>query len=82
MGVYIKGMKMPKECGECPLYSSIDDVCQFDQTDTCYDKKRPLWCPLVEVSEPHGDLIDRQKLLEDNKHLEYPTNELYRRYRA
>ena len=42
----------------------------------------PDWCPLVEVPEPHGDLIDRQKLLEDNKHLEYPTNEKYRRDRA
>lgn len=58
MGVYIKGMKMPKECGECPLYSSIDDVCQFDQTDTYYDKKRPLWCPLVEVREPHEKLVE------------------------
>ena len=58
MSVLIRSMKMPKECGECPLYSSIDDVCQFDQTDTCYDKKRPWWCPLVEVSEPHGRLID------------------------
>ena len=65
MGVYIKGMKMPKECGECPLYSSIDDVCQFDQTDTCYDEKRPWWCPLVEVPEPHGDLIDRDALVKE-----------------
>lgn len=26
---------------------------------------RPEWCPLVEVTEPHGDLIDRGKLIAD-----------------
>ena len=40
------------------------------------------YCPLAEVPELHGDLIDRQKLLEDNKHLKYPTNEKNRRDRA
>ena len=91
MGVYIKGMKMPKDCLECLMqvyYSSGKTWCKLTDMILAEDYKpipfdgRPKWCPLIEVSEPHGDLIDRQKLLEDNKHLEYPTNELYRRYRA
>lgn len=42
----------------------------------------PNWCPLIEIPNKHGDLIDRQKLIEDNKHLEYPTDGKYRRDRA
>lgn len=37
---------------------------------------------LLKIPESHGDLIDRQKLIEDNKHLEYPTDGKYRRDRA
>ena len=88
MGVYIKGMKMPISCAMCPLCHR-----SFDGNETklaCYGIKK--WCdenmdrlndcPLVEVPEPHGDLIDRQKLLEDNKHVEYPANGKYRKDRA
>lgn len=96
MGVYVKGMKMPKECeycGFCRFYPENGNVwCNAkniilktkwkEPNWTHLDVKRPEWCPLVEVAEPHGDLIDRQKLLEDNKHLEYPTDEKYRRDRA
>ena len=56
MGVYIKGMEMPKSCGNCFF-------------DTHCDKWRlrnwgappPDDCPLVPVP-PHGDLIDRDAL--------------------
>ena len=93
MGVYIKGMKMPNNCDVC-IFSDWSNLhqtasCKICEYDPCFDDfskeylaKRSNFCPLVEVQIPHGDLIDRQKLLEDNKHLEYPTNELYRRYRA
>ncbi len=63
MGVYIKGMKMPKNC----------ETCEYQTKGACFasgvnkgiitirriDKDRPDWCPLVEVPVPHGDLIDR-----------------------
>jgi hypothetical protein len=26
---------------------------------------RPDWCPLVEVKEPHGDLTDKDKLMQE-----------------
>lgn len=58
MGVYIKDMRMPTNCLHCPLWMKckvIDLV------------KRPDGCPLVEVAEPHGRLIDADELL--SKHL-------------
>ena len=87
MGVYIKGMEMPKSCFECKL-DLRTDVCQVfcewnaEHPYSIRAKDRLPDCPLVEVPVPHGDLIDRQKLLEDNKYLEYPTDEKYRRDRA
>lgn len=76
MSVLIKGMVMPKNCFQCQIKKGCDNAWYLDT------ENRPDNCPLVEVPTPHGDLIDRQKLLEDNKHLEYPTNEKYRRDRA
>ena len=85
MGVYIKSMEMPKNCMECP-FSDHEAWCLIPGDSKkryyCPTEVKSEHCPLVEVPEPHGDLIDRQKLLEDNKHLEYPTNGKYRRDRA
>ena len=55
MGVYIKGMNMPRDCYNCKIWS------------LCWDEK-PLYnmiksnCPLVEVKTPHGRLIDVTKI--------------------
>ena len=84
MGVYIKGMEMPKVCGECKMHFLSGDgyVCclitdrvpkrvgKFADSKTDLDFRwssimqveRPKWCPLIEVPEPHGDLIDREKI--------------------
>lgn len=65
MGIYIKGMKMPKYCDNCLF--TIDDGCMFnnlidvDTGNAVFDD-----CPLVEVKEPHGRLIDADELI--NKH--------------
>ena len=58
MSVIVKGMNVPDTCGDCCLYSHIDNVCQYDNTDMNYDDNRPPWCPLVELPEKHGRLID------------------------
>ena len=48
MGVYIKGINYA-ECNKCPLnLMAISETCSLN-------KKK---CPLVEVAEPHGRLID------------------------
>ena len=93
MSIIVKGEPMPEACAFCPCFrdDSIDGVhaYQCKATFITYGKEddwiwntRPNWCPLVELPEKHGDLIDRQKLIEDNKHLEYPTDGKYRRDRA
>ena len=56
MGIYLRNMEMPKNCGTC-----------FLRVGGCkqrmYMEQRPKYCPLVEIPTPHGDLVDRNKLL-------------------
>ena len=68
MGVYIKGMEMPKNGYDCPLCrngmcrvadDNSDGICLVYGPD---EEHRPSDCPLVEVL-PHGDLIDRDELM-------------------
>lgn len=82
MSILIKGIEMPDSCKYCRFYSPLvgfmciaankkygDDFNQF-----C--KKRPDWCPLVEVP-PHGRLIDTDSTIEvelyDDEHEEWKT---------
>lgn len=66
MSVLVRGMEMPKNCWECNL-SDVDDdygrCCLFSGI-ACLNIGRQDNCPLVEVQTPHGDLVDRNKLLE------------------
>lgn len=68
MSVLIKGMKMPKNCDKCILSSSIAMRCDATKKSLVTDTypKRPSWCPLVKIPEPHGRLIDAD---EYEKHL-------------
>ena len=63
MGVYIKDMKMPKGCRDC----------RFEDWGKCIairpigttrhlSEEREVYCPLIEVKEPHGRLIDAEVL--------------------
>ena len=71
MGVYIKGMEMPKGCFECPMRRKVDPdtiKClatgeRFEETfaGTIETRNRGN-CPLVPIP-PHGDLIDRDELM-------------------
>lgn len=56
MGIYIKGMEMPKGCYECPLMDGEYGDCKVGATGL-YDQYKED-CPLTKVSEPHGRLID------------------------
>lgn len=67
MGIYIKGMKMPHDCEVCPClqYFPVGTfACGVTHTMIGIGDKLKN-CPLVEVPTPHGDLIDRKKLLEN-----------------
>lgn len=69
MSVLIKGMEMPKNCQQCPLYlQSMDsernvyEGCAVTQNQYNLGLPyRPSDCPLVEVP-PHGALIDVDKI--------------------
>lgn len=65
MSVIVKGMEMPKCCAYCEI--QYDGVCEMNTVesidDIAYDG-RPDWCPLVELPEKHGRLVDVDYLKE------------------
>lgn len=57
MSVLIKGMEKPKRCVECPIYFA--GLCSIRlQNGKCPLDGIPEWCPMEEVTTPHGKLID------------------------
>ena len=68
MAVQINDMEMPKSCADCLMmqdeYVSCRLTGSWEWTDEFIPSKERLKdCPLIEVPEPHGDLIDRDALL-------------------
>lgn len=59
MGIYIKGIDMPKNCADCLLEDTYDGYnCRIVEKSANWGLEgRPSWCPLVPVP-PHGRLID------------------------
>lgn len=85
MSVLIKGMEMPENCFECPCcrHDSVDGIkmeqCNLtlDSFDANYFERwnsRAQNCPLFEVKTPHGNLVDREKLIAeyDRQHVGPP----------
>lgn len=74
MSVLIKGMELPTRCAVCALCDlRYGTKCKITKM-SYYDSEgyprggyndRPDWCPLVEITEPHGALIDRDALKAD-----------------
>lgn len=56
MSILIKGMDVPHDCLECY-------VAQFCKEYQDEENKRPYGCPLVEISTPHGRLIDADAII-------------------
>ena len=73
MSVIIKDMEMPERCDECSARHIGLSMCTITLKSTSHSdtykpldqNKRPDWCPLVELPEKHGDLIDQNKLIEN-----------------
>ena len=86
MSILIRGMEMPTSCRACHLKINCEDceglecVCaplhqQIGYLDDLLTDKRRDDCPLVPVP-PHGDLIDRDALLDTATiHWSQTTNE-------
>ena len=73
MSVLIKGMEMPERCGRCHFvrWSNLhqtawcklaQEAC-FENFSKDYKNRRADFCPLVDVSTPHGRLGDLDKLV-------------------
>ena len=63
MSVIVRGMEMPKNCQECGLY--IEGACYakgYRDYRSIMDTAKPDDCPLVELPEKHGRLVDADKL--------------------
>ena len=80
MSVLIKGMEPPTSCFDCPFmygrkYCRANSKIEFNDPDYSELKGRYDGCPLVPVP-PHGDLIDRDALLDTATiHWSQTTNE-------
>lgn len=73
MSILIKGLIMPSCCDGCTFsdWSNLHQTasCKLHDYDPCfadhsreYEDKRADFCPLIEVPEPHGRLIDGDAL--------------------
>ena len=50
--------EMPKSCKDCILYLDDSGWCVGDYEPTYDDKKRPTWCPLIEINDNIAKLIE------------------------
>ena len=64
MAVLIKGMKMPENCWDCSLLNAKSCPCKNYASALEYTTARHPGCPLVEVPEPHGRMIEAERLKE------------------
>ena len=52
---------MPKDCRECLMGFRVQIGCNVKRHDFT---KRPDGCPLIEIAEPHGRIIDESQISE------------------
>lgn len=71
MSVLIKGMRMPENCIKCPMQfggmcyvmpAEVDESRVAPTVEEALKQGKPDWCPLIEVKEPHGRLIDADRV--------------------
>ena len=71
MGIYIDGMEMPRTCRECAYcwvgLKSCDAKYGLPVGER-WDIERASFCPLTEVPEPHGPLVDEDLIRERAKY--------------
>lgn len=81
MSIIVKGMKMPENCHECEFVDILPTCPCNKMADDDFWNNVSLAveghkdCPLTEIPEPHGKLIDVDALIKD---LEQKSKELFR----
>ena len=86
MYAYLK-MEMPRTCYDCKLRrrNGLELICpvlerSYKIADTQVLFAREKDCPLIEVPEPHGDLIDASEKIRvqmyDDEHEDFHTEEM------
>ena len=72
MSVLVKNMEFPKNCYDCPfIRASVAGDFYCVAGDGIEEDLKKLYerrmsdCPLVEVKEPHGRLIDADELIQE-----------------
>ena len=68
-------MKMPEHCFVCPCTKDWQNtyVCKITGLPATYDG-RARGCPLIDVPEPHGRLVDADALHEAMYHRAFETD--------
>lgn len=70
MSIIIKDVKMPSGCFDCPFRDKTWDECKCPPNKgypilSCLEHgKRASWCPLVELPEKHGRLLDENDVID------------------
>lgn len=65
MSVLIKGMKMPKSCFDCSFCDDEESFCKAQNEFLnliISNRDRATGCPLAELPEHHGRLIDENEV--------------------
>ena len=60
MGVYIKGLKMPKSCLLCAFGNEFGECCVNMEIED--ESEMTHSCPLIPVPD-HGDLVDADEVM-------------------
>ena len=73
MSVIVKGMKMPDNCHVCGFcFGGLCFAPPPEIDEMCPDAGRPDWCPMVELLEKHGRLIDADAIMDEAKRISGP----------
>lgn len=67
MSVIVKGLKMPENCMECMLSDLRAAIKCTEWTEISAGRReneRAMFCPLIELPEKHGNLIDIDSKIE------------------
>ena len=72
MGLYIKGIDMPIECGNCDFFREDygHPYCFITEKHITFIGEIADFCPLIEIPTPHGRLIAEGSITDQLQEIE------------